>query len=231
MAYKAPPVEVAKHVSGLLKGKLLKAPPTWYAAVKAVPPGPSIIRSQNPEANITAQSSAEQQFAQANRPIVHTSIRHKQKNLKTKTPKPRPIVYPEDRLRRQFYKDHPFELQRPKLLVETTEGINRTDFSQLLLPGMHPAQVDGEAVIKYQLHLMITRKLTQRQAYAKATSEFYEVRAQEEAEKRLAQKKITNVFEALAAKKQTQRTLDYEEKLIAAYREAMVNRSPNAPVV
>jgi small subunit ribosomal protein S23 len=145
MAYKAPPAELTKHVSRLLKGKLLKKPPTWLSAVKAVPPGPSIIRSQNPEVNITGQSTAEQQFIQANRPTVHTSIRHKQKNLKTKAPKPRQIVYPEDRLRRQFYKDHPFELQRPKLLVETTEGINRTDFSQLLLPGMHPAQVDGEA--------------------------------------------------------------------------------------
>lgn len=145
MAYKAPPAEVTKHVSRLLKGKLLKKPPTWFAAVKAVPPGPSIIRSQNPEVNITAQSTAEQQFTQANRPAVHSTIRHKQKNLKTRAPKPRPIVYPDDRLRRQFYKDHPFELQRPKLLVETTEGINRTDFSQLLLPGMHPAQVDGEA--------------------------------------------------------------------------------------
>jgi small subunit ribosomal protein S23 len=145
MAYRAPPAELTKHVSRLLKGKLLKKPPTWFAAVNAVPPGPSIIRSQNPEVNITGQSVAEQQFIQANRPAVHTSIRHKQKNLKTKAPKPRAIVYPEDRLRRQFYKDHPFELQRPKLLVETTEGINRTDFSQLLLPGMNPAQVDGEA--------------------------------------------------------------------------------------
>lgn len=145
MAYRAPPAELTKHVSRLLKGKLLKKPPTWFAAVNAVPPGPSIIRSQNPEVNITGQSAAEQQFIQANRPTVHTSVRHKQKNLKTKAPKPRSIVYPEDRLRRQFYKDHPFELQRPKLLVETTEGINRTDFSQLLLPGMNPAQVDGEA--------------------------------------------------------------------------------------
>lgn len=69
---------------------------------------------------------------------------------------------------------------------------------------------------------MVTQNLTERQAYAKATSEFYAIRAQEEAEKRLAQSKITNVFEALAAKKQTQRTLDHEEKVIAANRETMI---------
>jgi len=222
MAYRAPPAEVTKHVSRLLKGKLLKKPPTWFAAVQAVPPGPSIIRSQNPEVNISGQTAAEQQLIQANRPSTHTSIRHKQKNLKTRAPKPRTIVYPEDRLRRQFYKDHPFELQRPKLLVESSDGVNRTDFSQLLLLGMHPGQVDGEAVIKYQLHLMTTQKMTERQAYAKATSEFYAIRAEEEAEKRLAQSKITNVFEALAAKKQTQRTLEREEKVISTKRDTLI---------
>jgi small subunit ribosomal protein S23 len=59
---------------------------------------------------------------------------------------------------------------------------------------------------------MVTQNLTERQAYAKATSELYVIRAQEEAEKRLAQSKITNVFEALAAKKQTQRTLITKRK-------------------
>ncbi|KAG2182289.1 hypothetical protein INT43_007216 [Umbelopsis isabellina] len=215
MAYRAPPTELTKHVSRLLKGKLLKKPPTWFAAVQAVPPGPSVIRAQNTEVNIAGQTNAEKQFGQANRLPAHSINRHKQKNLKTRAPKPRPIVYPEDRLRRQFYKDHPFELQRPKLLVETTDGINRTNFSQLLLDGMHPAQVDGETVIKYQLHLMVSQNMTERQAYAKATSEFYEIRAQEEEEKRLAQSKIDSVFNALAAKKQTERTLQREEKAIA----------------
>jgi small subunit ribosomal protein S23 len=77
------------------------------------------------------------------------------------------------------------------------------------------------SVIKYQLHLMVDENLTERQAYAKATSEFYAIRAQEEAERRLAQSKVTNVFEALAAKKQTQRTLHYEEKIIAVNRQKM----------
>lgn len=33
--------------------------------------------------------------------------------------RPQPIVYEADRIRRQFFRDHPWEAKRPKTLVET----------------------------------------------------------------------------------------------------------------
>lgn len=132
MAYRAPPTGLAKHVSQLLKGNLMKNPPVWLSVVQNIPPGPSVIRSQNPE-TVESQDTTQHR------------LRHSQKHLRTPPPRPRAIVYPEDRLRRQFFKDHPFELARPKVLVENDNGINRTDFSKLLLDGMHPSHVDGEA--------------------------------------------------------------------------------------
>lgn len=146
MAYRPPPTGLAKHVNNLIKGNLLQKAPVWLPVLQTIPPGPSIIRAQQPqEVNLTAQTPEEKQLFTSQQTSSSSSIRHKQKHLRTKPPRPRPIVYPEDKLRRQFYKDHPFELSRPKVLVENDNGLNRTDFSQLLLPGMKLSEVDGEA--------------------------------------------------------------------------------------
>lgn len=121
----------------------MKKPPVWLSVVQAIPPGPSVIRSQNPEANLSGQTELEQSLL--SKPQQKHRLRHSEKHLRTPPPRPRAIVYPEDKLRRQFFKDHPFELSRPKVLVENDLGINRTDFSKLMLDGMHPSQIDGEA--------------------------------------------------------------------------------------
>ncbi|KAI8064242.1 mitochondrial ribosomal protein S25 [Gongronella butleri] len=218
MAYRPSPSGLARHVSNLMKGNLVKEAPVWLPVLQQVPPGPSIIRTRPAsDNNITAQTAAEQaytsqQLQQQQQQVARSSIRHKQKNLRTKPPRPRAIVYPEDRLRRQFYKDHPFELSRPKVLVESDSGKNRTDFSQLILPGMRLYEIDGEAVIKYQLHLMTNENMTERQAYAKATSEFYELRAQQEQEEREARAKMANALNTFS--KQTQKALYHEEQAL-----------------
>ncbi|KAG1056321.1 hypothetical protein G6F46_002960 [Rhizopus delemar] len=211
MAYRPAPIKIAKHVSSLLKGRLMKQPPVWLPVVQSIPPGPSIIRSQNEQVNVSGQSELEKAlFTQQQ---TKTRLRHSQKHLRTPPPRPRAIVYPEDKLRKQFYKDHPFELARPKVLVENELGVNRTDFSKLMLDGMHPSQIDGEAVIKYQLYLMVNEKMPERKAYAKATSEFYEIRARQEEEERKAKEKMNNVLNHVS-RKWTQRGIYLEERAL-----------------
>lgn len=145
MAYRAAPIKIAKHVSSLLKGRLLKEPPVWLPVVQSIPPGPSVIRSQNEEINVSGQTDIEKKLFSTHK--TTNRQRYSQKHLRTPPPRPRAIVYPEDKLRKQFYKDHPFELARPKVLVENELGINRTDYSKLMLDGMHPSQIDGEAYV------------------------------------------------------------------------------------
>ncbi|KAI7868600.1 mitochondrial ribosomal protein S25 [Spinellus fusiger] len=212
MATRPPLTGLVRHVSNLLKGGLLKSNPVWLPVLQANPPGPSIIRAQNPITNVSAQTEFE---ALLSKPKPHsTASRHQQKHLRTRPPRPLPIVYPEDKLRRQFYKDHPYELARPKVLVEEDCEQNRTDFSQLLLPGMDSREVDGEVVIKYQLHLMIYEKMPERKAYAKATAEFYKLRAKQEAEEREAKAKMDNLLVSLNNKKWTQHGLRLEQRAL-----------------
>ncbi|KAI9281584.1 mitochondrial ribosomal protein S25 [Sporodiniella umbellata] len=220
MAYRPAPIQIAKYVSNQLKGKLLKRAPVWLPAVQAIPPGPSIIRSQNPHVNVSGQTEIEKELFETKR--VMKTQRYSQKHLRTPPPRPRAIVYPEDKLRRKFYKEHPFELARPKTLVENDLGTNRTDFSKLLLDGMHLSEVDGEAVIKYQLHLMTHERLPERKAYAQATSEFYKIRAQQEDKERKAKEKMVKVLNA-NPKKWTDRGIYLEERALRAGQEADAN--------
>ncbi|CAG8536407.1 11515_t:CDS:2 [Diversispora eburnea] len=169
--YRGSPTKLHNHVSRLLKGGIYKTPPTWYPVMKLYPPGPSILRSPL-------------QFVD---PLLTDNNKRKDdtsKNLKTKIPRPPKIEFPEDRLRKRFYKDHPYELLKPQTLLENKFS-NRENWESLL-GNKHPSQVTGESVIKYQLHL-ISKGMSEREAYAKACNEFYEIRARQEVAERVAE--------------------------------------------
>lgn len=74
-------------------------PAAWVPALTAIPPAEILTRPY---------------------PMQHTAprdtggARRRPPNLF----RPTKIAYPEDRLRRDFYRDHPWELARPKLVLE-----------------------------------------------------------------------------------------------------------------
>lgn len=56
--------------------------------------------------------------------------------------KPQAIVYEEDRLRLQFYGDHPWELARPRVVLENDgKDGQKCDWSRIQQPGR---QLNGE---------------------------------------------------------------------------------------
>lgn len=87
--------QVHKTVSRLKAAKLVPEP-AWFQAVLQHPPLPVPPRAA------PSRSSFD-------------SFRHVRKSYH---PRSLPIVYLEDRVRRQFFKDHPFEALRPRSLVE-----------------------------------------------------------------------------------------------------------------
>lgn len=70
------------------------------------------------------------------------------------------------------------------------------------------------SVIKYQLYLMTHEQMPERKAYAKATSEFYEIRAKQEDDERAAREKMNNVVNSLESRKWTQKGLYLEERAL-----------------
>lgn len=97
-------------------------PPVWLKAIESIPPSEILTRP---------------------RPVQHHDPDPKHRRPKGIF-KPQQIVYPEDELRRTFFKDHPWELARPRVIVEL-DGMDgrECDWSKgLSQPGM---PVTGEA--------------------------------------------------------------------------------------
>jgi small subunit ribosomal protein S23 len=163
MAFKSPPAKVHSYVTKLLKANLIKNPPVWYPAASLAPPSPTFLRERDPSgANPHAQLQFEKEAEIRNKkealaagqpaPASSTSTAQKeltrssrsQKHLRWKTERPQKIVYPEDKLRRRFYEDHPWELRRPRCLIETSGDGTRRNWTSLLQPGRSIADLTGE---------------------------------------------------------------------------------------
>jgi small subunit ribosomal protein S23 len=117
--------QVHQQVGRLLRAELIKKEPVWYKAVLDNPP--LSLPPKAPPAR-TAYDKKPQASAQQAYP---------------KNPKPLPIYYIEDDLRRQFFKDHPFEAFRPRTLVEADKiqdahPIQGAEWSRLRQRGRNP---------------------------------------------------------------------------------------------
>ena len=78
------------------------------------------------------------------RPVLQAP-RQKRSKKASKLFKPLPIVYPEDKLRSEFFGDHPWELARPRLVVEDSgNDAKGYDWSKIQQKGK---QLDGERYV------------------------------------------------------------------------------------
>ncbi|KHN95497.1 37S ribosomal protein S25 [Metarhizium album ARSEF 1941] len=168
------PARVFQSVSQELNHQMLAshtvAQPPWYQVMNAFPPAETLVRTVTP--------------------------RHRMPNPKAKKPKklyrPQSISYPEDALRTNFYKDHPWELARPRIILELDgKDHQHCDWSRgLRQPGV---PLTGECVVQRQLYLMHAEKMSKRKAYDTARKEFYRLRQEEEIEQRIAVEEAKHV--------------------------------------
>ncbi|KAI9849231.1 MAG: mitochondrial ribosomal small subunit component [Sclerophora amabilis] len=163
--YDFKPLRVHQQASQLLETPRLKARPPWYDVIGTVPPAQALVRPK---------------------PVQH---HERPKQVKTKKPskmfKPLPISYQEDKFRQQFFKDHPWELARPRVILENDgrDG-QRVDWSRIRQPGR---SLDGESVVQRQVWLLNNVEgMNSARAYDQARHEFYDLRHQEDVERRVA---------------------------------------------
>lgn len=106
-------------------GGVLHVIPPWFKTVSAVPPGGILTRSQ---------------------PIQHSEVPRK---IRTKKPSkmymPTNISYEEDGLRENFYSDHPWELARPRVILEQDgKDGQKCDWSKIEQP---ERELNGERLV------------------------------------------------------------------------------------
>lgn len=85
----------AEMNNAIVEGKRTPRPP-WYNVMSAVPPSETLVRNISPRLKLPNR--------RATKP--------------SKLYRPQQIGYKEDGLRAAFYKDHPWELARPRVIME-----------------------------------------------------------------------------------------------------------------
>ncbi|KAK3684026.1 mitochondrial ribosomal protein S25 [Podospora appendiculata] len=150
--------------TSIIPGRKVRTAPAWFNALASIPPAEILTRPY--------------------------PVQHAPPNPHARKPhhvfRPTQIVYPEDELRRDFFKDHPWELARPKMLLELDgKDARYRDWSTgLQQPGM---PLSGECVVQRQLWMMENIPgMTKQAAYDAARKEFYKLRQQEDIERRIA---------------------------------------------
>ncbi|KAF8642011.1 hypothetical protein AX16_009732 [Volvariella volvacea WC 439] len=159
--------QVHQQVSRLMRADFIKQEPAWYKPVLSYPPLPL-----PPKAPATR--------TEYDKLPPHRSARSGARN-KPSTPKPLPIYYVEDDIRRQFFRDHPFEAFRPTTLVEGQtiashpRTVTGTAWTRLSQRGRNPTPEDA---IKFAVNLYEHHSTPLTQAYAKAVAQFRALRSE-----------------------------------------------------
>lgn len=135
--------QVHKQTSRLLAGKFGRWEPIWYQAVLENPPLPLPARARALRTDYDLPLS--KQAAALAAPAAAS------KRSRPFDPRPLPIVYAEDELRRQFFQDHPFEAFRPKSIVEDgivepEHPVQGKEWTRLRQRGRNPSPEEYEPI-------------------------------------------------------------------------------------
>lgn len=124
-------LRVRQTARALVETRRDPALPPWYKVVTDIPPSEILSRPVQRAPRVRGNAKKPSKMFQ-----------------------PLPIAYPEDKLRSEFFNDHPWELARPRLVVEDSgndaKGYN---WATIVQPGK---QLDGERWVL----LSIIRKLS-----------------------------------------------------------------------
>lgn len=184
---KRSPYELMKNVDQQIKSGKMSQNPAWYGAMKLVPmaPMPSAYEDTT-QSGAFAKTDNSIQESQTFFSLSSTRRIQKRKNISVMPVRMcEEIEYPEDRIRSKFYSSHPFELNRPRSLIDDDYSLVNRDWSSIH-GGNIEAPVTGESVVQYTLYLMSKNggSMTEEDAYAKALQDFYQARKDEEIRER-----------------------------------------------
>ncbi|KAI8980769.1 mitochondrial ribosomal protein S25-domain-containing protein [Trametes punicea] len=163
MATKRIANQVHKQASRLLREGYIKREPAWYRAVLDHPPLPLPAREPPSRTYFDVPEDAA-----LTRPSTSKKIQ------------PLPVQYIEDQVRKQFFRDHPFEAFREKSLVEaaTVESehpIRGAQWKRLRQRGRNPSPEDA---IRYAVNLYEHHGMPLSDAYASAVAQFRSLRSE-----------------------------------------------------
>ena len=112
------PLRVHQTANQLLTADRVSNLPSWHGVIGSIPPAQALVRTQRLQ-------------------HVERQRRHKLKAGKaSRLFQPTNVAYDEDKLRSIFFGDHPWELARPRLVLENDgKDYEKNDWSRIYQPG------------------------------------------------------------------------------------------------
>lgn len=218
-------VNVLERTSAYLRSGLLKNTPAWYDVVASIPPKTKFTREPrlvNPSNSKKLAYLGENADVANGKGLFKTRANTSDKRITTnklyKAPK---LEFVEDRLREVFYQQHPWELSRPKMLVEN-EGNEEYDWSRIQQLGK---PLDGESVVQRTLYLLKKKeKESLTDAYDQARFEFYRLRMQQEVEQQVAQEE-SEMFGSIFGPSAIDFGVKQEQKVIDVWKQKAIDQT------
>ncbi|KAJ5232451.1 37S ribosomal protein S25 [Penicillium chermesinum] len=162
----------------------IKRLPQWVDVVGDVPPPEALIRKPPIQHQLVRQRMKTIPGSSQPQTVFEVQEKRRKPKKASRMFQPVELRYEEDELRQEFFRDHPWELARPRVLVEPTKNRFQHDWSRMKQPGK---RLDGESVVQRQLWLLNNvPDMTKSAAYDIARREFYRLRLQEDIERRIA---------------------------------------------
>lgn len=126
-------------------GKISKLPP-WVDVVADIPPAQVLVRNRPIQHQLVRQRVKTLPGSSTPQVVFETDEKPKPKSKKpSRLFQPVEIKYEEDQLRKEFFRDHPWELARPRIVLETTGNDHeKWDWSRIQQPGK---RLDGERCV------------------------------------------------------------------------------------
>ncbi|KAG9043811.1 mitochondrial ribosomal small subunit component, partial [Tulasnella sp. UAMH 9824] len=161
--------QVHVTVSRLLRSRFIDQPPAWFDAVMQYPPIPTPARAPP---NRTLFDSKDRTNQQKKSTAKHGAWHR---------PEAQEITYLEDRVRRQFFKDHPFEAFRARTLVESsveledTHAVSGKNWSRLEQRTRNPSPEDA---VRFAVNLHQHHDQPLAIAYKAAVTQFRALRSE-----------------------------------------------------
>ncbi|KAL1951451.1 hypothetical protein VTO73DRAFT_600 [Trametes versicolor] len=163
MATKRIASQVHKQASRLIREGYIQREPAWYRAVLDNPPLPLPAREPPSRTHFDTPDA-----------VALTRPAH------AATISPLPVQYVEDQVRKQFFRDHPFEAFREKSLVENEKvesehPVRGKEWKRLKQRGRNPSPEDA---IRYAVNLYEHQNVNLSDAYASAVAQFRSLRSE-----------------------------------------------------
>ncbi|ANB13528.1 mitochondrial 37S ribosomal protein RSM25 [Sugiyamaella lignohabitans] len=190
--------------------------PAWFKVVAANPPTQNLQQKLR-NLDVFQSSPKSPPVGEKKRSTGLYVTRYKQK-FSTRAQhmyRIRDVKYFEDKIRNAFYEQHPWELARPKVVIEN-DGNDAAKFDWSTI-SQENKRLDGESVVQRTLFLLKSAEFKGNEswtdAYDQARLEFYRLRMREEAELEVAAEEAT-MFGSVFGPSYLEHGINAEQKVI-----------------